>query len=94
MTNAYDMPHITQAKLQQLVCQYTRRIAEPKQTVIGKHSDQSHRPRMQKSFVTKITEGCVTMNDLNVLANEDLPQDGKGTKYGRESGGAVHNPMR
>lgn len=40
------MSHIAQAELQQLVRHDTGRIAEPKQTVIGKYGVQAHRPRM------------------------------------------------
>ena len=77
MTDANNMSHITQTEFEQLVRQDTRRITEPKETVVRKHSHQSHRPCVQESLMAKITQTRMAVNNLNVLTNEDLPQNGE-----------------
>lgn len=68
------MPNITQAELEQLVRQDTRRITKAEQAMIGKDSMQTHRPSVHEAFMAKIAEGCVPMNNLYLLSNEDLSQ--------------------
>ena len=46
MTNADDMIHITQGKLEKLVRKYASCICKPKETVIRENRPQPHGPRM------------------------------------------------
>lgn len=46
MTDADDMIHVAQYKLQQLICQYTGSIRKSKQRVIREYRPQAHSSRM------------------------------------------------
>jgi len=68
------MVHVTQAELKQLVRHYACGITEAKQRVVGEDCAQTHRPRMQDTFMTQITERRMAMDDLYPLPDENLPQ--------------------
>ena len=74
MRDTDDMPNVTQAEFKQLVSQNTGRIAEAKQTMVCKHSMQAHRSRMQQAFVTEVAERGMSVNNLDLFPDEDLPQ--------------------
>ena len=49
---------------------------------------------MQDPFMAQVTERCMTMYDLYLLANKDLSQDRERAEYSRESGASIHDPVR
>ena len=94
MAHTNHMPHVTQTKLEQLIRQNTRRVGKAKQTMIGKHRRQAHGARVQQALVTQVAQTGVAVHDLDVLADEDVAQDGEGGDDGGEGGGAVDDPVR
>ena len=92
MTDADDMIHITQGKLEKLVRQYASRISKSKETVVRKNRPQSHSPRMQYGLMAQTTQAGVSMYDSNALANNNIAEDGKEGEDGGEGGLAVDNP--
>lgn len=78
MAHTYDMPNITQAELEQLVRHNAACVAEPKQTMIGEHGPHAHRACMQDAFMAQVAERGMTVDDLDLLADKDIPQDRKG----------------
>ena len=86
MTDTYDMSNITQAELQELISENTSRIAESKETMVGEHSMQAHSSCMKKSFVAKIAQRSMAVDNLNLLSDEDLPQMWEGRENCRERG--------
>lgn len=66
------MINIAENKLEQLVCQDTRRIREPKERMIGKHSPQSHGSCMQDAFVAERAKTAVAMDNFNLLTDADV----------------------
>lgn len=93
MTNTNDMIHITQTKLQQLIRDNTARITKPKQAMVRKDRIQPHRPCMQDPFVAEIRQTGMTMDDLDPLSDEDLPEDRKTREDGGECRTPVHDPV-
>lgn len=75
MTDANYMIHITQCKFEQLVCQDTRSIRETKKRMISKDRPQPHSPSMQDGFMTKTAQARMTMHNLNLLPNDNVPKD-------------------
>ena len=51
VTDAYDMVHVTQCELQELVREDGPSISKAKETVVCKDSPQAHGTGMQDSFV-------------------------------------------
>lgn len=71
------MANIAQTELEQLVRHYTGRITESKETVVREDGVQTHRSSMQQSFVAKIAERSMAVNNLNLLSDENLPENRK-----------------
>lgn len=78
MAHTNHMPNITQTKLEQFVGHDTARIAEAKQTMIGEDGPHAHRPGMQNALVAEVAERGMAMDDLDLLADEDLSENGEG----------------
>lgn len=67
------MSHVAQAELEQLIGHDTSGVGETKQAVISEYGMQTHSPGVQKSFVAEIAQGCMAVDDLDLLPNKDLP---------------------
>lgn len=94
MGNANNMIHITKRELQKLVRHYTRGIAEAEKRMIGEDGSQTHRSCMQNALMAQVAERRMPMNDLRLLTDEDLPEDGEGAKDGGECGAPIDDPVR
>ena len=94
MTDANYMVHITQCKFEQLICQDTRRIRETKKRMIREHRPQPHSPSMQDGFMTQTAQARMTMHDLNLLSDDNVPEDREEGKYGWEGGFSVNYEKR
>jgi len=77
MTDANDMVHVTQGKLEKLVRKYASRIRESKETVIRKNGPQPHSPRMQNRLVAQTTETGMAVYDADIFADDDVPEYGE-----------------
>jgi hypothetical protein len=91
MTDANYMIHVTKCELQQLVCQYTPRVCEAKETVISENGPESHGPRMQYSLMAEVAETRVAVYDFNPLPYDDVSKDWKEGENGREGRFAVYD---
>jgi hypothetical protein len=87
--NADDMIHVAQGKLQQLVCENTRRICEAEKTMIRKTRPQSHGASVQDGLVAHAAQRRMSMHNLDLLAQHDLAEYGEEGEYGWHGGFAV-----
>ena len=94
MTDANDMVHVTQGKLEKLVRKYASRVRKSKETVIREDRSQPHSPRMQYGFVAQATETSMAVYDADVFADDDITKDWKEGEDGREGSFAVYDPER
>lgn len=94
MAHAYNMIHITQRELQQLVGENRSRICEAKQRVVCKHRPQSHRPRMQDSLVAETAQTGMSMHNLNLLSNHNIPEYREERKHRRHRRLAIDHEER
>lgn len=94
MTDAYNMVHIAQSELEQLICEDTSSICEAKQRMIRKHSPQSHRPRMQNSLMTQTTQTSMPMHNLNLLSQHNIPKYREETEHSWERRSSVYHQER
>lgn len=72
VAHAYTMIDIAENKLEQLVCQDTGSIREPKERMIGKHSPQTHGSCMQDAFVAERTQTAVAVDNFNLFTDTDV----------------------
>jgi hypothetical protein len=89
MADANDVIHITECKLEKLVCQNARRVREAKQTVIRKDCSQSHGARMNDCLVAKVAQTPVAVYNFNLFANDYVSKNWEKGKDGRKGGGEV-----
>lgn len=80
MANTNDMVDIAKRELKKLVRQYTRSISEPKEGMIGKDRLDAYIACMKDAFVAHTRQCLVAMHDLDPLAKQDGPKDGKQTE--------------
>jgi hypothetical protein len=92
VTDADNMIHITQSKLEQLIRKYARRIRKPKQTMIRKDCPQPHRPRMQYRLMAQTTQTSMSVYNPNALAYDNVAEDGEEGEDGGEGCFAVDDP--
>lgn len=74
MAHAYNMINIAQRELQQLVRENRSRVCETKQRVVRKHRPQPHRSRVQDSLMAETTQTGVSMHNLNLFPNHNIPE--------------------
>ena len=74
MTDTNDMVYVTENEFEKLVSEDTGCVCESEQRMIRKHSPQAHCPRMQNGFMAKTTQTRVSMNDFNLLSNDDISE--------------------
>jgi hypothetical protein len=89
MADTDRMVYITQRKLEELVGQNGGGIGESKKRMVGKDGPQSHCSCMEDSFSTEATKTGMTVDNLNLLTNDNVAEYGKERKDGREGGFAV-----
>lgn len=93
MRDADDVIDVAQRELEQLVCHDASSVTEAKKRMIGKDRPQTHRTCVQDALMAQITERCMAMHNLNLLANEDLSEQWKGAEDCRESRAAIYHPV-
>ncbi|RJE22719.1 hypothetical protein PHISCL_04935 [Aspergillus sclerotialis] len=77
MANTDDMVNITQSKFEQLIGKDRARVGEPKQGMIRKNRAKAHSPCMKNSFMAKTTQTSMSMDNLDLFANDNVPKDRK-----------------
>lgn len=94
VAHTYTVIYIAENELQDLVGENTRGICKPKERVIGKHSPQPHRSSMQNPLMTQTTQTAMTMNNFNLLTNENVSQNREEGKHRGECSLAVDDKKR
>lgn len=84
-----DMINIAEGELEELVGKNAGSVGETKQTVVSKDGTQAHGAGMQDSFVTQAAQTGMAVDDLNLLADDNVAEDGEEGKDSREGGLAV-----
>lgn len=74
MADAYDMIHVTQRELEQLVRQDTRCIREAKERMVGKDGAETHCPGMQDRLVAQTAETGMAVDNLDALPNDNVAE--------------------
>ncbi len=62
--------------------------------MVGEDGAQTHRARMQYSFMAQATETGMAVDNLDLLPYNDVSKDGKEGEDGRERGFAVYDEER
>lgn len=83
------MVHVAERKLEQLVGQDARRVCKPKERMIRKDGTQAHGAGVQDALVAQTTEAPMAVDNLDALADADVPQHGEEGEDGGEGGVAV-----
>lgn len=94
MANAYDMIDVTQGKLKQLVREDRSGVGKSEQGVVCENSAQAHSPSMKDSFMAETAQARVAVDDVNLLADDNVPEDGEKGEDGRHCRLAVYNNER
>jgi len=71
------MVDVTQAEFEQLVGENTRRIGKTKQRVVSEDCSQPHRSGMQDCLMAQVAQTCMTMDNVDALAQHDVAEHGK-----------------
>lgn len=88
------MVDIAQCKLEQLVCKNRSRVGKSKQGMVREHSAKAHGPGMKNSFMAETTQAGMPVDNLDLLANDNVPENGEEGENRRHSGLAVYNEER
>ena len=94
MANAYYMINIAQAELQKFVRENRSCIGKPKKRMVRKYCPQPHGSCMQDRFMTETTQTGVTVDDLNLFANDDIPEYGEEGEHRGHSRLAIYDEER
>lgn len=94
MADTNDMVNIAQSKLEQLICKYRAGVGEPKQGMVRKNRTQAHCPCMKNRLMAETTQAGVSMDDLDLFANDNIPEDRKERENRGHSRLAVYNEER
>lgn len=94
MTDADRMVDITQCKFKEFVGEDGGSVSEPKKGVIGEDGSQTHCAGVEDGFATEAAETRMAMNNLNLLSNDNVAEDGEEGEDGGEGSFAVDNEER
>lgn len=89
MADADAVIHVAQAELEELVGQDTGCVGKPKERVVGEDGPQPHSPRMENGLVTQVAQAAMAVDNLDALADDNVPKDGEEGEDGGEGGVAV-----
>lgn len=78
------MVHIAQSELQELVGEDGSCIGETEQGMVRKDRPQSHCTRMEDSLLTETAQASMSMDNLNLFADDNV------SKYGEEGKDGGH----
>lgn len=84
MADTDRMVNITQGEFKQFISENRCRIGESEERMVREDSPQSHSTGMEDSFSTKATQTCMTVNNINILSNNNVPEYGEEREDGRE----------
>ena len=89
MTDANNVVHVAQRKLQQFIRQDAGGVCEAEQGVVGENGPQAHCSGMDNGLATQVAQAGMSVHDLNLLSYDDVAEDGKEGKDGGEGGFAI-----
>lgn len=89
MAHTYAVVHIAQGELEQLVCQDARGVCEAIQRVISEDGAQAHGPGVKHRLLAQSAQTGVAVDNLNLLPDADVAQDGEEGEDGGKGGSAV-----
>ena len=92
MTDADDVVDIAQGELEELVCEDAAGVCEAEEAVICEHSVQTHGAGMEDCLIAQVAQTGMAVHYLDLLADDDVPEDGEEGEDGGERGFAVDGP--
>lgn len=92
--DADDVVDVAEGELEQFVRHDAGCVAEAEKRVVGEDGAQAHRARVQDALVAQVAEGGVSVDDLDLLANEDLPEEWEGAEDCWKCCTPVDDPVR
>lgn len=94
MANAYYMINIAQAELQKFVRENRSCIGKSKKRMVREYCPQPHGSSMQDGFMTETAQTGMTVDNLNLFANDDIPEYGEEREHRGHSRLAIYDEER
>lgn len=91
MANADDVVYITEDELKQLIGQDAGGIGKAKERVVGKDCSQAHGPGMEQALVAETAQTAMAVDNLDLLPQHNVAEDGKEGEDGGEGGVTVYD---
>lgn len=88
------MVDITQCKFEKFVGKNGGSVSESKQGVIGEDGSQTHCAGVEDGFATEAAETRMAMDNLDLLPNDNVAENGEEGEDGGEGSLAVDNEER
>lgn len=86
------MVDIAQGELEQLVGEDAGGVGKAKQGVVGEDGADAHGAGVQRGLPAHAAQGGVAVDDVDVLADDDVAEDWEEGEDGGQGGGAVDDP--
>ena len=77
VAHTYYVVHVAEGELQHLVGENAGCIGKAEERVVCKDRANAHRSCMQDGFVTKVTQAPMAVDNVDVLAQNDISEKGK-----------------
>lgn len=91
MANTDDMIDVAQGKLEQFISENRAGVGKPKQGMVREDSPQTHSPGVEDRFMTETTQAGVSVDYVDLLADDDVPKNWKEGENRGHSRLAVYN---
>lgn len=92
--DADDVVDVAEGEFEQFVRHDAGCVAEAEQRVVGEDGAQAHRARVQDALVAQVAERGMSVDNLDLLADEDLPEQWEGAENCWKRGTPVDDPVR
>lgn len=92
MGDAYDAIAHREEDLEQLIGDDGTGVSEAKERVVREDGLQAERLRVEHGLVGERREGRVPVNDVDLLADEDVPYEREAGEEGGQGALVVHHP--
>lgn len=89
VADADDMVDVAEGELEQLVGEDAGGVGKAKERVVGEDGAQAHGARMQDGLVAQVAEAAVAVDDVDLLADDNVAEHGEEGEDGGEGRGAV-----
>jgi hypothetical protein len=91
MANTDDVINVAQGKLEQLIGEDRSGVGKSEQGVVSENSPQAHSPCMKNRFMTETAQAGVSVDYVDLFADDDVPEYGEEGEDCRHSRFAVYN---